>query len=106
MTPAGVASAMVNTTQQVGGSLGTALLNTIFTTALATYAATYGRSPAALANGAIHGYNVAFTVSAVLLAAGTVLVFLFIRKPAETVSTEPRILIRKAAVLGAGVMGA
>ena len=34
---AGVASAMVNTTQQVGGSLGVALLNTVFTTALASY---------------------------------------------------------------------
>ncbi len=81
---AGVASAMVNTTQQVGGSLGTALLNTIFTTALASYAAVHGVSPVAQAHGAIHGYNVAFTVSAVLLVAGAVLTVLFIRKPAET----------------------
>jgi EmrB/QacA subfamily drug resistance transporter len=85
---AGVASAMVNATQQVGGSLGAALLNTIFTTALATYAATHGVTPIALAGGAIYGYNVAFTVSAFLLAAGAVLVLLFIRKPAETVSTD------------------
>ncbi len=34
---AGVASALVNTTQQVGGSLGTALLNTIAATATASY---------------------------------------------------------------------
>jgi EmrB/QacA subfamily drug resistance transporter len=81
---AGVASAMVNTTQQVGGSLGTALLNTIFTTAVASYATLHGASPAAQAHAAIHGYNVAFTVSAVLFAAGSVLVFLFIRKPAES----------------------
>jgi EmrB/QacA subfamily drug resistance transporter len=84
---AGVASAMVNTTQQVGGSLGTALLNTIFTTAVAGYATTHGISPAARAQGAIHGYNVAFTVSAALLAAGAVLVVLFIRKPAGQVGT-------------------
>jgi EmrB/QacA subfamily drug resistance transporter len=85
---AGVASAMVNTTQQVGGSLGTALLNTIFTTVVASYAVAHGVSPAARADGIIHGYNVAFTVSAALLAAGAVLVILFIRKPAETVSVE------------------
>jgi hypothetical protein len=85
---AGVASAMVNTTQQVGGSLGTALLNTIFTTAVASYATTHGAAPVELAHAAIHGYNVAFTASAVLLAIGAVLVFLFIRKPAETVKAE------------------
>jgi EmrB/QacA subfamily drug resistance transporter len=81
---AGVASAMINTTQQVGGSLGTALLNTIFTTAFASYVAAHATSgPLAQANAAIHGYNVAFTVSAALLGVGAVLAFLFIRKPDE-----------------------
>jgi MFS family permease len=93
---AGVASAMVNATQQVGGSLGAALLNTIFTTAVATYATTHGVAPAALANAAIRGYNVAFTVSAFLLAAGAVLVVLFIRKPAETVSANGQATERAA----------
>jgi predicted MFS family arabinose efflux permease len=36
---AGVASALINTTQQIGGSLGTALLNTIFTSSVAAYPA-------------------------------------------------------------------
>ncbi len=85
---AGVASAMVNTTQQVGGSLGTALLNTIFTTAVVSYVAGHGATPIAQANAAIHGYNVAFTVSAFLLAAGALLAFLFIRKPTEAVVVE------------------
>ena len=35
---AGVASAMVNTSQQVGGSVGTALLSTLFASAAASYA--------------------------------------------------------------------
>ncbi len=75
---------MVNTTQQVGGSLGTALLNTIFTTTAATYLATHaGTGELAKANAAIHGYNVAFTASAILLGVGALLSFLFIRKPAE-----------------------
>ena len=44
---AGVASAMVNTTQQVGGSIGTALLNTIAASAFSSYLLTHGQSPAA-----------------------------------------------------------
>ena len=39
---AGVASAMVNTTQQVGGAIGTALLNTLFAAAITDYVATHG----------------------------------------------------------------
>ena len=39
---AGVASAMVNTTQQVGGAVGTALLNTLFAAAITDYVATHG----------------------------------------------------------------
>ena len=45
---AGVASALVNTTQQTGGSLGAALINTIATGATASYLAihgTLGRGP-------------------------------------------------------------
>jgi EmrB/QacA subfamily drug resistance transporter len=92
---AGVASAMLNTTQQVGGSLGTALLNTIFTTTLASFIAshmtattTQAQAGAVAAQGAMHGYNVAFSVSAALLGACAVLAFLFIRKPAETPLSE------------------
>ena len=42
---AGVASAMVNTCQQVGGAVGTAVLSTIFATAAASYASSHARSP-------------------------------------------------------------
>ncbi|HEX5406745.1 MAG TPA: MFS transporter [Pseudonocardiaceae bacterium] len=76
---AGVASALVNTTQQIGGSLGTALLNTIFTTVFASYLVAHGPSAASVANGTIHGYNVAFLVSAILMAASAVVVFVFVR---------------------------
>ncbi|MEU7876246.1 MFS transporter [Dactylosporangium sp. NPDC049140] len=94
---AGVASAMVNATQQVGGSLGTALLNTIFTTALAGYltdhaasAASGGAAGAKLlqAHAAIHGYNVAFTASAVLLAVATVVVIVMVRNPKTDATTS------------------
>ena len=80
---AGVASAMVNTTQQIGGSLGVALLNTFFTTATATYfTAHVGSEGSKVANAlsAIHGYNVAFTVSGFLLVASALTIFLLIRR--------------------------
>ena len=41
---AGIASAMVNTSQQVGGSVGTALLSTIFASAAASFASTHAQS--------------------------------------------------------------
>ena len=53
---AGVASALVNTNQQVGGSIGTALLNTLAASALTSYVLAHGRSPLALAQGAVHSY--------------------------------------------------
>jgi EmrB/QacA subfamily drug resistance transporter len=68
---AGVASALVNTAQQVGGTLGTALLNTIATTAAARYvgAQAGGAQPSAVvqAEAVTHGYSVVFGVSALLL---------------------------------------
>jgi len=66
LADAGVASALVNTCQQVGGSIGTALLNTIDASALASYLVTHGHSPAALAGAAVHSYVVAFWVSAAI----------------------------------------
>jgi len=74
---AGVASALVNTTQQVGGSLGTALLNTVATTATAAYLAAHA-TPSAVRAAYVHGYTQAFTVSAVLLLVATAVAFVLI----------------------------
>jgi EmrB/QacA subfamily drug resistance transporter len=65
---AGAASAMVNTGQQLGGSIGTSLLNTIFASAAASYLATHlsvhPLTPAVIAgakaNAPVHGYITAF----------------------------------------------
>jgi EmrB/QacA subfamily drug resistance transporter len=65
---AGVASALVNTNQQVGGSIGTALLNTLAASALTSYVLAHGRSPLVLAQAAVHSYVVGFWVSAAILA--------------------------------------
>ncbi len=87
----GVASAMVNVSQQVGGSIGTALLSTIAVTAAGHFAATNVRSPALPIQAAVHGYTTAFTWSAAIFAGGAVLVALLLRPrsriPAPT--TEP-----------------
>jgi EmrB/QacA subfamily drug resistance transporter len=67
---AGVASAMVNTCQQVGGAVGTAVLSTIFASAASNYAAGH-RGDAGLAAAAqIHGYSTAFYVSTIMFAIG------------------------------------
>jgi MFS family permease len=86
---AGVASALVNTTQQVGGSLGTALLNTLAATAATTYLATHARSAVAAQTAAVHGYTTAFTVSAVLLAAAAVVAGALVRASRHQAQAEP-----------------
>ena len=82
----GVASAMVNTTQQVGASLGAALLNTIAATATATYIASHG--PRLAPNAVVHGFTVAFAVGAAIVAAGAIVSAVLINAKAEG-SFEP-----------------
>ncbi|MCW2855161.1 MAG: transporter [Marmoricola sp.] len=66
---AGVASAVLNSTQQVGGSLGTSLLNTLYASAVSSYVVSHHLSGSAFnPSAAIHGYHVAFGVGVVLIA--------------------------------------
>ena len=75
----GVASAMLNTSQQIGGSLGTALLNTVAATATATFAAANTQLGEKVMPFAMtHGFTVAFKFSAVLLFVGAIVLFFFI----------------------------
>jgi EmrB/QacA subfamily drug resistance transporter len=75
---AGVASALVNATQQVGGSLGTALLNTIFTSAMTSYLLVH-HGPGAQLVAPVHGYTVGFMASAVILALAMAVSFTMVR---------------------------
>jgi EmrB/QacA subfamily drug resistance transporter len=86
---AGVASALVNATQQTGSSMGAALINTIATTAAASYVASHGTSVAALTAGAIHGYDSAFTFSAIMLALAAIAAFTLVRPATTAASVEP-----------------
>jgi EmrB/QacA subfamily drug resistance transporter len=74
----GVASALVNTMQQVGGSIGTAALSTVALTATATYLVAHHAGSLAPATAAVHGYTTAFTVSAALLGLGALVAALLI----------------------------
>jgi EmrB/QacA subfamily drug resistance transporter len=81
---AGVASALVNTGQQVGGSIGTALLSTLASSAATGHLA---QGPAAAA---VHGYTTAFWWAAAIFAAGAAICGLLLRPgvPAEAPAGE------------------
>lgn len=75
---AGVASAMVNTCQQVGGSVGTSLLNTLATTAATNYVVGKRPTKQVLAQAQMESYTTAFWWSAGFFALGLIItVFLY-----------------------------
>lgn len=80
----GIASAMVNTSQQVGGAIGTAMLSTIALNATGSFAA--GRRPSSelMAQAAVHGYTTAFYWSATIFAVASVVCGLLLRPKAKT----------------------
>ena len=75
---AGVASALVNATQQVGGSLGLALLNTVANSAALSYRASH-HGPSVFALAPVHGYVTGFVVSAIVLALAMLMSLALIR---------------------------
>jgi EmrB/QacA subfamily drug resistance transporter len=90
---AGVASATANTAQQVGGSIGTALLNSIAATALTSYVTAHATQhlPGALLQGqaAVHSYQVVFWICAGIFAVGGVICFLLLRVGRQEPNLEP-----------------
>ncbi|RKT15915.1 EmrB/QacA subfamily drug resistance transporter [Streptomyces sp. 1114.5] len=86
---AGAASATINSAQQVGGSFGTALLNTIAASATATYLSTrLASDPGVQAQGAVHGYAVATWVAMGVLIVAALVAFVMIdHRPAPGEAT-------------------
>ena len=74
----GVASALVNTMQQVGGSIGISILSTIAASATTSYLVAHHTGPQAATIASTHGYTVAFTISAALLGLGAILAILML----------------------------
>jgi len=101
---AGVASASLNVGQQLGGSVGTALLNTIATSAAAAYATSH-LTPALSASAtarvalqaaaAVHGYTTGFWWTAAFFAGGAIICGSLMR---------PGPLARQAAPLAGGLV--
>jgi EmrB/QacA subfamily drug resistance transporter len=95
---AGVASATINTGQQLGGSIGTSLLNTIFASTVASYIAAH-LSPATAVHGRpspqltglalIHGYTTAFWWSAAILTFGAIVALTLFRNGPLTQPGQP-----------------
>lgn len=89
----GVASAMLNTSQQIGGALGVALLNTLYASALSRYLSahhsTAGGSHAVQLAAYLHGYRIAFVVGGCLFTAALVTVLTLIRpRPVDPVASN------------------
>ncbi|RDI43299.1 MFS transporter [Nocardia mexicana] len=70
---AGVASAMVNTSQQVGGSIGTALLSTIASSAASSYMSGREPNPMNAAQSMIESYTTSFWWATAIFVVGAVL---------------------------------
>ncbi|MEU6352216.1 MFS transporter [Streptomyces sp. NPDC047072] len=108
----GVASAALNTTQQVGGSISTALLNTLAATAATNYAKDHLSDPLVKANAALHSYEVAYWWSAGFFAFAVIVTALLFRakrsaadepEPAAVQETpEPTVALPTAAAVVRG----
>ena len=83
---AGVASASVTVGQQLGASIGTSLLNTIFASAVASYVAVHAVSARVIGRTALtglalaHGYDTAFWWTVGIFASGSIVAGILFRR--------------------------
>ncbi|GAA1980439.1 MFS transporter [Catenulispora subtropica] len=78
---AGVTSAVVNAATQVGGSVGTAVLNSLAVSATAAFLTAHAPGPSAHQAALVHGYATAIAWAAGLLTAAAAATFFLIRAP-------------------------
>jgi MFS family permease len=81
---AGIASAMVNTSQQIGGSVGTSLLSTIYATAVASYLTSHPHVAGLASAAQVHGDTTAFWWAAGVFGVGFLLALLILPGQCET----------------------
>jgi MFS family permease len=76
---AGMAAALFNTAQQVGGSLGVAVMSTLAIARGHQYLSTHAGTPGVAAHAAVSGFAAAFLLAAALAAVGLVVALLLVR---------------------------
>jgi Na+/melibiose symporter-like transporter len=87
---AGEASAVLNSTQQIGATVGTSLLNTFYASAVSSYVVSHHLSPTAFNPlAAIHGYHVAFWIGVGFVATAFVAVLVLVNAGKDTTTTQP-----------------
>jgi EmrB/QacA subfamily drug resistance transporter len=84
----GVGSATVNTMQQIGGAVGTALLNTLAASAATNYLRTRRTTSATLAQAQLHSYATAYWWSSGIFLFGAVISLLLFRGSRTVVRTR------------------
>jgi EmrB/QacA subfamily drug resistance transporter len=86
---AGAASALVSTSQQVGGAIGTALLNTLAATAAASYLADHTpATPQVAAEAALHSFDTAYAWSAGIFLGGAILAGVLFRRRGDRLARQ------------------
>jgi EmrB/QacA subfamily drug resistance transporter len=96
-TDAGVASGLINTTQQIGGAIGVAAATTIATTYTSRYVDVHAGTTAFSGSALTHGFAVAFYALAAISALGAVLAAVLI----ESTPKEPEVVIEEGVSLEA-----
>ena len=87
---AGIASGMVNTSQQVGGSIGTSLLSTIYASAVASYLTSHPHVRGVVPAAAVHGDTTAFWWAAGIFGLGFLLALVILPVRCEARSASVR----------------
>jgi hypothetical protein len=90
---------MVNTSQQVGGSIGTALLNTLAAGAVTSFVLGHRTTVAGadlVAQATLHGYRVAFVWSAVIFVTGAAASLLLLRGGVARSASEEELILTVA----------
>jgi len=99
---AGIASGLINTSQQIGGAIGVAAATTIATTFTSHYVSSHAGASAAGGAALTHGFEITFYVLAGIAAAGAVVAALLTETRPPVASEQGVVRIEAEAALEAG----